>query len=268
MENVSSFTHSHSFIQTWEGTVVVTGRRAKPLWLDGIKLPPSGSGVVSFEARGSSDIDVLFASYPEKVSEDEQVESEENSHRADYEVVIGSHCNTRSVIRKRGVLRATSMVGVGKESSDSSIIGSRSQHQYTSWEFERYWIGINQGLLAVGKGDLGSDVFLCWKDPFPVKEALSVGISSWNRPVVFRFIEMTPMPDGLVCSNREEWSNIYDLFLTSLHRFHGFFCDTCFESSDGALFPFHGCLISALSSRLAAAIKETHSYQMYNGGRL
>ncbi|EME31768.1 ubiquitin-protein ligase isoform 1 [Galdieria sulphuraria] len=263
MEHLLSLEHSHSFIQTWEGTVVVTGRKAKPLWLDGIQLPPSGSGVFSFEARGTSDIDVLFSSYPEKVSEDEQVELEENLHRADYEVVIGSHCNTRSVIRKRGVLRASSLVGVGKESADLNSFGSPSHSYYTTWDFERYWICIGEGLLAVGKGNLGESIFLYWEDPFPIRDALSVGISSWNRPVVFRFIELTPMPEGLVYRTREGCNRVCDLFVGSIYNFSGFFCDTCFESSDGALFPFHGCLVSSLSSRLALAIKEAHSLQTY-----
>ncbi|GJQ09002.1 hypothetical protein GpartN1_g793.t1 [Galdieria partita] len=265
MEHLSSLELSHSFIQTWEGTVVVTGRKAKPLWLNGFKLPPSRSGVFSFEARGTSDIDVLFSSYPEQVSEDEQVESEENLQRADYEVVIGSHCNTRSVIRKRGVLRASSMVGVRKESADLSSFGSSSQSYYATWDFERYWICISEGLLAVGKGNLGDNIFLFWEDPFPVREPLSVGISSWNRPVVFRFVEMMPMPEGLVYRTREEWSRVCDLFVSSIHYFSGSFCDTCFESSDGALFPFHGCLVSSLNGRLALAIKEAHSLQASHG---
>eukprot|EP00871_Galdieria_phlegrea_P005073 jgi/Galph1/5567/GphlegSOOS_G4257.1 len=252
---LSTVSHSQSVICSKDGTIVVCGRRAKPVWLSGIQLPSPGSGVFSFEARGTSDIDVLFSSKPDSVYEDEQLEFLETSHRAEYEVVIGSHCNTKSVIRKRGVLRASTGTGmenkIGNRSSHSSGVDSFNR----AWNFEKYWIGISNGVVVVGKGNLGDDIFLRWEDPDPIIDKFFIGISSWKHPVVFRYIEVAPMPEKLINRTEERVDTICNFLYTVSHNFNSLFQDICFESSDKALFPFHAVIVSAFSNSLRNAIQ-------------
>ncbi|GJQ08758.1 hypothetical protein GpartN1_g549.t1 [Galdieria partita] len=239
-----------------EGVLVVSGRRGKPLWLSGLQFPFPGNGIVSFEARGTSDIGVFFSSTPEDVHEDDQVLTVESSHRSEYEVVIGSYCNKKSVIRKRGVLRAFCSTGVGSSVEQSTSTVAARQSFDKSWTFEKYWIGIKDGVIVAGKGPVGSFVFLKWEDSEPVNSSFQIGVSSWHQPVVFRFFQVTPATEGLIPSSKESLSFIADFFFVARNYFNRCFHDICLESSDGSLFPCHGCVLSLWSESLKEAVNE------------
>lgn len=239
-----------------EGGLVVNGRRAKPLWLSELEFPFPGNGILSFEARGISDIGVFFSSTPQEVHEDDQVLTVESSQRADYEVVIGSYCNKKSVIRKRGVLRAFSTIGVGSSMEQPSTGSDAWQSFEKAWTFEKYWIGIKDGTIVAGKGTVGSCVFLKWEDSEPVNKSLQIGVSSWHQPVVFRFFEVIPSVEGLIVSRNESLSFIHNFFFIAREHFNRSFHDICFQSFDGSLFPCHGCVVSLWSEKLKEAVAE------------
>lgn len=245
-----------------KGVVVVSGRRAKPLWLSELQFPFPGNGIVTFEARGTSDIGVFFSSTPERVQEDDQVSAIESSQRAEYEVVIGSYCNKKSVIRKRGVVRAFSTTGV--ESSVDLAADAAWQSFDHSWTFKKYWIGIRDGVIIAGKGTVGSYAFLKWEDAEPLKGSFQIGVSSWHQPVVFRFFEVFPATESLVPSRADSISFIGNFFSVARNYFSKFFHDVCLESYEGSLFPCHGCVLSLWSKRLKetvdAAIHLNRSY--------
>ncbi|GJD06079.1 BTB/POZ domain-containing protein At2g30600 [Galdieria sulphuraria] len=245
-----------------EGVLVISGRRAKPLWLSGLQFPFPGNGIVCFEARGASDIGVFFSSTPEDVHEDDQVLTVESSQRAEYETVIGSYCNKKSVIRKRGVVRALSSIGVGSGVEQSTTTTAAAWQSFdNSWNFEKYWICIKDGVIVVGKGSVGSCVFLKWEDSEPVRSSFQIGVSSWHQPVIFRFFEVFPTTEGLIPSTtKESLSFISNFFLVARNYFNRCFHDIFLESSDGSLFPCHGCVVGLWSKRLREAVdKAIHS---------
>lgn len=58
--------------------------------------------------------------------------------------------------------------------------------------FEHYWINVADGVLTVGKGDPGKGVICQWADSKPKCAIQYVGLSSWDKHVVYRNIQVLP----------------------------------------------------------------------------
>lgn len=58
--------------------------------------------------------------------------------------------------------------------------------------FERYWINVYDGVITVGKGDPGKGVVYQWVDSKPNIKIQFVGLSSWDKHVGYRHIQVLP----------------------------------------------------------------------------
>ena len=60
-------------------------------------------------------------------------------------------------------------------------------------EYQRYWVSVNKGHVAVGRGELDErNKIFEWTDPYPIDDVVYVGISTWNAPVSFKGIQVYP----------------------------------------------------------------------------
>eukprot|EP00004_Rigifila_ramosa_P007219 TRINITY_DN1815_c1_g1_i3.p1 TRINITY_DN1815_c1_g1~~TRINITY_DN1815_c1_g1_i3.p1 ORF type:complete len:914 (-),score=135.87 TRINITY_DN1815_c1_g1_i3:315-3056(-) len=139
-------------------------------------FPTPGRGSVAFQCRTANDITVGF--HPVVASHLFSQEGRTDM-AVDYEVVIGGWMNTKTAIRKNGILRTSST----KADTESAVIQSKTQ-------FSKYWVNIADGLVTIGKGDLGEDPFLSWQDPEPANLVRFVCVCSWNQVATYRNIRV------------------------------------------------------------------------------
>jgi len=142
------------------------------LWVP-TKLPADGNGSVSFEVKGLNDAFIAFS---------KELKALRNSEDDMYEIDIGGWENSKSVIR---------IQSLGK-SVVEFVHDDKPETKLNPLDFEQYWINVNNGIISVGKGPLGQNQFLTWKDPYPIKGLTYVGISSWDAPVTYRNIKVGP----------------------------------------------------------------------------
>ncbi len=63
----------------------------------------------------------------------------------------------------------------------------------TGDSFTRFWISYNQGTITVGLGEPGIDSpNYSWTDPDPIPNVKHVGLSTWDKHVGYRQIQMQP----------------------------------------------------------------------------
>jgi len=176
-----------------DGSVSICARQGRPVWLKNVVVDYTENAVLEggfawlFDARSVADVILLLTKTEgddtRAVRNDLQDEQTESVHRAPYELVFGSHCNSRILIRKFGVVRACERVSIVPESS---------------WAFCSYWIAIVNGTIAMGEGSqVGENELLRWFDPEFVPCG-ALGVSCWDEPVVLRRIRIVPLDYGLV----------------------------------------------------------------------
>ncbi|KAG2483203.1 hypothetical protein HYH03_017937 [Edaphochlamys debaryana] len=164
-------------------------------WLtgDGYTLR-SGSGCVSFEAKGETDITVILKSTPgakrlqpakrqapgqpaAAAGHGNALQVEEN-----YTIIFGSHRNSCLKIEKNGVT----------ECMVTGVACSRA----SSKTFSHYWIDLNHGVLTVGHGEPGAEsVCYQWRDTQEIPGIQHIGLSCWDRHVSYRSIVLRPSLD-------------------------------------------------------------------------
>lgn len=116
----------------------------------------SGAGCLSFEAKGETDVTVIFKSTPGAkrlqpllrqggATGGNALQVEQN-----YTVIFGSHRNSCLKIEKNGVTQCM-VTGVA-----CSRVSSKA--------FSKYWIDLVHGVLTVGHGELGQGVCHQWRD--------------------------------------------------------------------------------------------------------
>lgn len=145
-------------------------------WQKELRFREAGRGCVAFEAFARNDVTVVFR---------EHVGSQHYHYRRDnspnYTVVLGSHRNRRLRIEVDGKT-VVDVAGVGLCSSSA---------------FQSYWISIYDGLISIGKGRYPfHNLVFQWLDSNPNCSVQYVGLSSWDKHVGYRNVNVLPLPQN------------------------------------------------------------------------
>lgn len=148
----------------------------------------SGVGCLSFEAKGETDVTIIFKASPgarrlQPLQRSGQPAPggrgvvEEN-----YTIILGSHRNRFLKFEKNNLTRC--------------MVDNTVASQLSGKEFQRWWVDCNAGVITVGAGAPGGSVAYRWADPEPCIPSLhAVGLSCWDRHVTYRNIRMLPPVD-------------------------------------------------------------------------
>ncbi|XP_043708634.1 BTB/POZ domain-containing protein At2g30600 [Telopea speciosissima] len=142
-------------------------------WQKELRFREAGRGCVAFEAFAHNDVTVVFR---------EHVGSQHYHYRRDnspnYTVVLGSHRNRRLRIEVDGKT-VVDVAGVGLCCSSA---------------FQSYWISIYDGLISIGKGQYPfQNLVFQWLDANPNCSIQYVGLSSWDKIVGYRNVNVLPL---------------------------------------------------------------------------
>ncbi|MCB9492711.1 MAG: hypothetical protein H6679_00375 [Epsilonproteobacteria bacterium] len=135
-------------------------------------LPEKNKGSITFAAQTVKDVHINLA----RSAVDEPGKM--------YEIIIGGWNNTQSVIKDgpNNYLFKTKAIDAMVDSG----MGKRDKP-----EWHGYWITIDGGKIAVGKGDkLGENVIMETDDNSPHKNIRYVGFGGWDEVVKFREIKI------------------------------------------------------------------------------
>ncbi|XP_002510674.2 BTB/POZ domain-containing protein At2g30600 isoform X1 [Ricinus communis] len=143
-------------------------------WRKDLKFREAGRGCVAFDAFAHNDVTLVFR---ENVGSQHYHYKRDNSPH--YTVILGSHRNRRLKIEVNG-----------KTVVDAEGIGLCS-----SFAFQSYWICIYDGLISVGKGRYPfQNLVFQWLDSNPNCNVQYVGLSSWDKHVGYRNVNVLPLP--------------------------------------------------------------------------
>lgn len=142
-------------------------------WRKDLKFREAGRGCVAFEAFADNDVTLVFR---------ENVGSQHYHYKRDntphYTVILGSHRNKRLRIEVDGKT-VVDVEGIGLCCSSS---------------FQSYWISIYDGLISVGKGKYPfQNIVFQWLDSNPNCSVRYVGLSSWDKHVGYRNVNVLPV---------------------------------------------------------------------------
>ncbi|KAI9200663.1 hypothetical protein LWI28_011349 [Acer negundo] len=142
-------------------------------WRKDLKFREAGRGCVAFEAFAHNDVTVVFR---ENVGSQHYHYKRDNSPH--YTVILGSHRNRRLRIEVDGE-NVVDVAGVGLCCSSA---------------FQSYWISIYDGLISVGKGRYPfQNLMFQWLDSNPNCNVRYVGLSSWDKHVGYRNVNVLPL---------------------------------------------------------------------------
>ncbi|KAH9615065.1 hypothetical protein KSS87_017108, partial [Heliosperma pusillum] len=142
-------------------------------WQEEFKFKEAGRGCVAFEAFARNDVTVVFR---------EHVGSQHYHYKTDssphYTVILGSHRNRRLKIEVNG------KTVVDEEGVGLCSLGT----------FQSFWISIYDGLICVGEGRYPfQNVVFQWLDSDPIHSVQYVGLSSWDKHVGYRNVNVLPL---------------------------------------------------------------------------
>lgn len=142
-------------------------------WRKDLKFREAGRGCVAFEAFAHNDVTLVFR---ENVGSQHYHYKRDNSPH--YTVILGSHRNKRLKIEVDGKT-VVDVAGVGLCCSS---------------EFKSYWISICDGLISIGKGRYPfQNLVFQWLDSNPNCSVRYVGLSSWDKHVGYRNVNVLPI---------------------------------------------------------------------------
>lgn len=142
-------------------------------WRKDLKFREAGRGCVAFEAFAHNDVTVVFR---ENVGSQHYHYKRDNSPH--YTVIIGSNRNRRLKIEVDGKT-VVDVAGVGLCCSSA---------------FQSYWISIYDGLISIGKGRYPfQNLEFQWLDSSPNCSVRYVGLSSWDKHVGYRNVNVLPL---------------------------------------------------------------------------
>ncbi|KAL3139743.1 hypothetical protein ABBQ38_004048 [Trebouxia sp. C0009 RCD-2024] len=156
-------------------------------WLSDEQLQlKDGAGCVCFDVKGENDATVILKASPGSKRWQHYVRDNQgaahlgNLHTdSNYTIIIGSHRNSCLKFEKDLVLchQADNVPG-SKLSGDA---------------FTRFWISYSQGTITVGLGEPGPDsCHYSWTDTSPIPDLKHVGLSTWDKHVGYKQIQMRP----------------------------------------------------------------------------
>lgn len=142
-------------------------------WRNDLRFREAGRGCVAFEAFAHNDVTVVFR---------EHVGSQYYHYKRDnsphYTVILGSHRNRRLKIEVDGKT-VVDVAGIGLCCSSA---------------FQSYWISIYDGLISIGKGRYPfQNLVFEWLDSNPNCSVQYVGLSSWDKHVGYRNVNVLPL---------------------------------------------------------------------------
>ncbi|XP_023923175.1 BTB/POZ domain-containing protein At2g30600 [Quercus suber] len=142
-------------------------------WSKDLKFREAGRGCVAFEAFAHNDVTLVFR---ENAGSQHYHYKRDNSPH--YTVILGSHRNKRLKIEVDGKT-VVDVAGVGLCCSS---------------EFKSYWISICDGLISIGKGRYPfQNLVFQWLDSNPNCSVRYVGLSSWDKHVGYRNVNVLPI---------------------------------------------------------------------------
>ncbi|KAK6116169.1 hypothetical protein DH2020_008438 [Rehmannia glutinosa] len=142
-------------------------------WRDDLRFREAGRGCVAFDAFAHNDVTVVFR---EKTGSQHYHYKTDNSPH--YTVIIGSHRNKRLNIEVDG----------------KTVVDVAGVDLHCSSTFQSYWISIYDGLISIGKGRYPfQNLVFQWLDSKPNCSVQYVGLSSWDRHVGYRNINVMPL---------------------------------------------------------------------------
>lgn len=142
-------------------------------WRKDLKFREAGRGCVAFDAFAHNDVTVVFR---ENVGSQHYHYKRDNSPH--YTVIIGSHRNRRLKIEVDGKT-VVDVVGVVLCCSSA---------------FQSYWISVYDGLISIGKGRYPfQNLVFQWLDSNPNCSVQYVGLSSWDKHVGYRNVNVLPL---------------------------------------------------------------------------
>ncbi|KAK2079086.1 hypothetical protein QBZ16_002776 [Prototheca wickerhamii] len=97
---------------------------------------------------------------------------------SNYTVILGSHRNSCLKIEKNGAL--------------CSMARDVALARLPNGAFERCWVNIDGGDIAIGVGEPGTNVSHVWRDPEPIDGIAYAGLSAWDSHVIYRGIQVLP----------------------------------------------------------------------------
>ncbi|CAN4123088.1 unnamed protein product [Withania somnifera] len=142
-------------------------------WPNDLRFREAGRGCVAFDAFAHNDVTVVFR---------EQVGSQQYHYKRDtcphYTVIIGSHRNKRFKIEVDG----------------KTVVDAAGVGLCCSSAFQSYWISIYDGLISIGKGRYPfQNLCFQWLDSNPNCTVQYVGLSSWDKHVGYRNVNVLPV---------------------------------------------------------------------------
>ncbi|XVF74114.1 hypothetical protein PTKIN_Ptkin13bG0034200 [Pterospermum kingtungense] len=142
-------------------------------WRKDLKFREAGRGCVAFDAFANNDVTVVFR---ENVGSQHYHYKRDNSPH--YTVIIGSHRNRRLKIEVDGKT-VVDIAGIGLCCSSA---------------FQSYWISFYDGLISIGKGRYPfQNLVFQWLDTNPNCNVRYVGLSSWDKHVGYRNVNILPL---------------------------------------------------------------------------
>ncbi|KAG8369275.1 hypothetical protein BUALT_Bualt15G0134500 [Buddleja alternifolia] len=142
-------------------------------WHDDLRFREAGRGCVAFDAFAHNDVTIVFR---ENAGSQHYHYKRDNSPH--YTVIIGSHRNKRLNIEVDG----------------KTVVDVTGVDLYCSSTFQSYWISIYDGLISIGKGRYPfQNLVFQWLDSNPNCSVQYVGLSSWDRHVGYRNINVLPL---------------------------------------------------------------------------
>jgi BTB And C-terminal Kelch/BTB/POZ domain/Farnesoic acid 0-methyl transferase len=174
--------------RTQSGLIHVEPKFESPVWLlhKSYRLPSSletcsSTVVISFEARGAHNVGLCLNASPSRVIGGDR--EFKKSQKPAYEVVVGSHLNTRSAIRRLGKEKAV----LTRDENRHGVVPENKS------KFHRYWIAFDGRRLALGRGRREwldpRDLLLFYEDPKPLGVRY-VGLLTWDTPVQYRSLSV------------------------------------------------------------------------------
>ncbi|KAL6011917.1 hypothetical protein ACLOJK_002383 [Asimina triloba] len=148
-------------------------------WRKELRFKEAGRGCVSFEASAHNDVTVVFR---------EQAGSQHYHYKRDnspnYTIIFGSHRNRRLKIEVNG----------------KSVVDVAGIGLCCSSEFQSYWISIYDGLICIGSGRYPfQNLVFEWLDSNPNCNVQYVGLSSWDKHVGYRNVNVLPLTQHHAC---------------------------------------------------------------------
>lgn len=148
---------------------VNSGMNKEYLWLS-YPFRITGRGSFTFEAKALDDICIGLIADPQNVF---------GTDKAFYQIVIGAENNSKIILNKKSE-------GLPLASADASSV------VVADGSFQKYWVSVSDGIILVGKGALGQNLLMAYKDRDALLNIKQVGLSCGLKPAIYRNFSFAP----------------------------------------------------------------------------